>query len=88
MNDLRLAGWSRSIGRDDSEIPNLYTIDGLPKGDNCFVACAGMAEDGKDKWYVHWYRSGDHLAGPTGAYNSPEEALQAFKNFQQSQGAP
>jgi hypothetical protein len=80
-SDLRLAGWSRTIeiGADE-KVPVLYTVDGLPISDNCFIGYAGMA-DGKRKWYIHWYRDGHRLDSPTGAYDSPENALEAFREF-------
>jgi hypothetical protein len=71
---LSLLGWMREVNSGEPNSPILYAVSGLPSTDNCIIGYA-RGNDGRSKWYLHWYRSGNQVPVPEGPYDSPEEAL-------------
>lgn len=74
---LHLLGWFREVSSGEAKEPILYAVSGLSPNDNCIIGYAGVGDDGKKKWYLHWYRSGTQLPTPDVPYDSPQDALKA-----------
>jgi hypothetical protein len=78
---LKLLGNIRTLP-DGPEEPILYAVTGLPSEDMCIVGYAGRGFDGKRKWYLHWYRNAQRISSPDVVYDSPDEALKAMEDLQ------